>query len=94
MTIRIADNFSHHPNTRMAKAFMPSFECVNILENYLVRNMRYGFDVCVVQSGRERGNFLNNSFAISVVFSNKEDFLIIVITGFDVKTILTDISIT
>ena len=61
MTFRIADNFLHHPYTRMAKAFMPNFECVNILKNYLVRNMRYGFDVCVVQSGRKRGNFLNNS---------------------------------
>ena len=94
MTIRIADNFPHHPYTRMAKAFMPNFECVNILKNYLVRNMRYGFDVCVVQSRRKRGNFLNNSFAISAIFSNKENFLIIVITGFYMETILTDISIT
>ena len=94
MTIRIANNFSHNPYTRMAKAFMPNFECINILKNYLVRNMRYGFDVCVVQSKRERWNFLNNSFAISAIFSNKENFLIIVITGFYMKTILADISIT
>ena len=94
MTIRIADNFSHHPYTRMAKAFMSSFECINILKNYLVRNTRYGFVVCVVQSGQKRGNFLNNSFAISAIFSNEAYFLIIVITGFNMKTILTDISIT
>ena len=94
MTIRIADNFSHHPYTRMTKAFMPNFECVNILKNYLVRNMRYGFDVCVVQSRRKRGNFLNNSFAISAIFSNKKNLLIIVIMGFYMETILTDISIT
>ena len=48
-------------------------------------------DVCVVQSRWKRGNFLNNSFAISAIFSNKENFLIIVITGFYIKTILTDI---
>ena len=78
----------------MDKAFMPNFECVNILKNYLVLNMRYGFDVCVVQSERKRENFLNNSFAISASFSNEEYFLIIVITGFNMKTILTDISIT
>ena len=89
MTIRIADNFLRHPYTRMAKEFIPSFECVNILKKYLICNMWYGFDICVVQSGRKRGNFFNNSFAISAIFSNKENFLIIVIT-----TILTDISIT
>jgi hypothetical protein len=94
MAIRIIDNFSYHPYTRMAKAFMPSFECVNILENYLVHNMWYRFDVCVVQSVQKRGNFLNNPFAISAIFSNKENFLIIVITGFYMETILTDISIT
>ena len=76
MTIRIVDNFPHHPYTRMAKAFMPSLECINILKNYLVCNMRYGFEVCVVQSERKRGNFLNNSFAISAIFSNKKNFLI------------------
>ena len=75
MAFRIADNFSHHPYTRMAKAFMPNFKCVNILKNYLVRNMWYGFDVCVVQFGRKRGNFFNNSFVISAIFSNKENFL-------------------
>jgi len=94
MTIRISDNFLHHPYTMMTKAIMPSFECVNVLKNYLVRNMWYGFNVCVVQSRQKRGNFLNNSFSISIVFSNKEKFLIIVIKGFSMETILTDISIT
>jgi len=94
MTIGIPDNFVHHPYTRMTKTIMPSSECVNLLKNYLVCNMCYGFDVCVVQFGQKRGNFVNNSFAISVVFSNKENFLIIVIKGFYMETILTDISIT
>jgi len=57
MTIRIVDNFLHHPYTTMTKAIMPSFECINILENYLVRNMWYEFNVCVVQTGGKEGIF-------------------------------------
>jgi hypothetical protein len=48
----IAYNFPHHPNARMAKAIMPSLECVNILKNYFISNMWYGFDVCsTIQTG-------------------------------------------
>jgi len=77
----------------MAKAVIPNFECINILKNYLIHNMWYRFNVCIVQSGRKRRNLFNNFFAISVIFSNEEKFLIIFITGFNMKTVLTDIFI-
>jgi hypothetical protein len=55
---------------------MPCLKCVNILENYLVCNMFYGFDVCIVQSTWKRRNIFNNLFAISSVFRKKEDILL------------------
>jgi hypothetical protein len=34
----------------MTKEIMPNLEDIKILKNYLVCNMLYGFDVCVIQS--------------------------------------------
>ena len=68
MTNRVANNFSHHPDTGVPKSIMPSVECINILKNYFIRNMCNGLNVCIVQSRCERWNFLANVFAISILF--------------------------
>jgi hypothetical protein len=72
----------------MAKAIMPSLECVNILKNYFVSNMWYEFDVCVVQSRWEWGNFFKCLFAISVIFCNEKELLIVVRMGFNMNPFL------
>jgi len=53
LTYGIADNFSHHPYSRVPKLIMPVLECIGILKNYFISNMSNGLYVCKVQSSLE-----------------------------------------
>jgi hypothetical protein len=92
MTNRIACNFPHHPFARMTKSIMPNLEWINILENYLLCNMCNGLNICIVQAKREWWNFLAYVFAIFVRLSQEEKLFLIFSMGFNMKSILPDIS--
>jgi len=70
---------------------VPSLDFIK-RENYVYATIDTGY-VCVVKPNGKEGIFSTVHLPYPF-FSNKENFLFIVITGFDMKTILMDIYIT
>jgi hypothetical protein len=46
MTYAIADDFPHHPYTRMSQPIMPDLECINILENHFTQHVEHVLCIC------------------------------------------------
>jgi hypothetical protein len=46
MTYAIADDFPHHPYTRMSQPIMPDLECINILENHFTQHVEQVLCIC------------------------------------------------